>query len=177
MKYDAIIVLGGGLDEKGCIPQIVKLRVDRAVELYKKSFAPRIIMSGKWSINTTKTFLLTEAEAMEQYAVSCGVCRDDVLTEKESQDTLGNAYLTKINFLKPAKWRNIVVITTDFHMPRTKFLFNKVFGEDYKIRFVGVPSGFSAEKIKNYKKLEKEKLAFYRTYFKFGSRFFDFDRD
>ena len=123
MTFDCIVVLGGGINSDSYLPKIAKVRVDKAIALYKTGKVPCIIMSGKWSINAKKNFPLSEAEAMEKYAVSQGVNKDDILVEKESQDTLGNAYFTKINFLNPAHWKKFLVVTTDFHVVRTKYLF------------------------------------------------------
>ena len=176
MKHDVIIVLGGGINADGSLPAVVKKRVGKAVELYKKGMAPRLIMSGKWSINSKISYPCTEAEAMEEYAVLCGVERDDILVEKESQDTLGNAYWSKINFLKPAKWQDIVVVTSDFHIKRAKYLFGKVLGPDYRLSFVGVKTNFSEKMQSRAKQDEAEKFAFFKSFFRLGSKFFDFDK-
>lgn len=172
MKYDAIIVLGGGINKDGSLPRVVKKRVDRAVELYKKGCASRLIMSGKWGVNSKITYPCTEAEAMEEYAVLCGARRDDVLVEKKSQDTLGNAYWSKITFLKPAKWNKFVVVTSDFHVKRAKYIFSKVFGPEYRMSFVGVRTNFSERS----KQDEDTKFTFFELFLRFGRKFFDFDK-
>ena len=50
-KSDCIIVLGGGVTSKGECPIWVKARLDKALELYSKGFADKIILS--WRISKT----------------------------------------------------------------------------------------------------------------------------
>jgi len=45
---DAIIVLGGGIEPDGSLPDIPKLRITKGIELLNNGVALRIIMSGKW---------------------------------------------------------------------------------------------------------------------------------
>lgn len=176
MKYDAIIVLGGGINGDGYLPSIVKKRVSTAVDLYKKGRAPRLMMSGKWSVNSKITYPCTEAEAMKEYAVLCGARRDNVLVETKSQDTLGNAYWSKITFLKPAKWHKFMVVTSDFHVKRAKYIFSKVFGQEYRMSFVGVRTNFSERAANKIKQGENEKFTFFELFLRFGRKFFDFDK-
>lgn len=56
-------------------------------------------------------------------------------------DTIGNIYYTKINFLKPNQWKNITVVTSKFHLARTKYLMNKILGQDYTIKYVTTKNG------------------------------------
>ena len=67
-----------------------------------------------------------EAEAMKEYAISEGVPTDLILIEQESKDTLGNAYFTKVNILEPNNWKNVLVITSDFHLERTKWSYPQI---------------------------------------------------
>ena len=132
-QYDAIIVLGGGINEKGAIPPNVVLRVKESVQLLKENIAPRIIMSGRWGYNTKFTPPKTEATAMKWIAVALGVDPNAILTEESSADTLGNAYFCKKLFLEPNGWHNIMVLMADHHTGRSEYLFRKVLGPTYKI--------------------------------------------
>ena len=48
MKYDAIIVLGGGINDDGSIPEIPSLRLKKGIKLFQKDLSRKIILSGKW---------------------------------------------------------------------------------------------------------------------------------
>jgi uncharacterized SAM-binding protein YcdF (DUF218 family) len=132
---DVIIVLGGGIRENGELVPTAQERVEKAVELYKKNVARKILMSGRYGISIKYIPIKTEAKAMKEHAMSLGVPEEDILTEETSRDTLGNAYFTKTKFLEPRGWKNIMVITTNFHLERAKAFFTKILGEGYDIDF------------------------------------------
>ena len=62
----------------------------------------------------------SEASAMKEYALSLGIPEMNILAEEKSKDTLGNAFFTKITYLEKYNWKNVIVITSDFHLNRTK---------------------------------------------------------
>ena len=88
-----------------------------------------------------------EAEAMKEYAVSERIPIDSILIEQDSKDTLGNAYFTKVNILEPNNWKNVLVITSDFHLERTKYIFDLVLGPEYTITYDTVKTILPPEKI------------------------------
>ncbi len=111
-------------------------RVEKAVELYKKGVAPKIIMSGAYSTHLEKAPPSTEAQAMKDYAEQLGVDSKDVMAENESTHTIGNAYFTKKRFCEPQNWHSIVVVASGEHLPRVQYLFGKLFGTLYHFEFV-----------------------------------------
>jgi hypothetical protein len=50
-----------------------------------------------------------------------------LLQEVASFDTVGNAYMSLCIHANPAAWRRIAVVTSDFHMPRSRALFADLF--------------------------------------------------
>ncbi len=105
MKYDAIIVLGGGVNYDGSVNDISKYKVDSAAELFNSHLAPRMIMSTKWSGFLPKKPKSTESESMKRYAMQLGVPESAILKEDESLDTIGNALYTKQKYLIPNNWK------------------------------------------------------------------------
>lgn len=49
------------------------------------------------------------------------------LQETASFDTVGNAYMSLCIHALPAAWRRLAVVTSDFHMPRSRALFADIF--------------------------------------------------
>ena len=156
--FDAIIVLGGGMNDKDW-----KGRVDAGLRLYRQKKAPRIIMSGKHEIfgDATKT----EAERMKQYAISKGTPRKNILKEEDSMNTIGNAFFTLKNILKPRKWNKILVVTSDYHLTRTKFIFQHVM-KKHKIEFVASKTIVTAKERKEIEKREKKLFTFTKDFAK-----------
>lgn len=138
----AIIVLGGGIEGKDKIPAHVKLRLDKAFELYLKSKEEKIVLCGKYSFLYPKSNLpiKTEAQLNKEYLIGKGVSARSIFLENRSKDTIGNVYYAKKLYFIPKKEKNIVVITSDFHIGRSKYLFKKIFGDKYNIKYIATPS-------------------------------------
>jgi uncharacterized SAM-binding protein YcdF (DUF218 family) len=139
-RSDALVVLGRGTDPDGSLPQLAKQRVERAAELFAWEVAPRIIFSGRCSLMTESAPVCTEGAAMADYAVTLGLPRKALLVEEESRDTIGNAYFVLRRYLEPNDWNSIRVVTSDFHIQRTAWVFQKVLGLGYDVSFSPAPS-------------------------------------
>ncbi|MEK6924984.1 MAG: YdcF family protein [Nanoarchaeota archaeon] len=155
MDYDIIIVLGHE-SNKGFLSEIAKSRLDRAIEFYFKT-KTKLLFSGGYSLKVRKNEGLSEAELMKNYAVQKMVSSKDILLEKESRDTQGNAYFTK-QIVLANKWRKILVITTDLHIEKSKFFFEFIYGKDYSIYFEGVKLEISKEKLDELLENEKKSI-------------------
>lgn len=138
MKYDAIIVLAGGITNQETLPNSVKKRVVLAKQLYDKKVSPCILMSGKWSgYWDYMPPHYTEAELMREYAISIGLPKSAILVEEYSQSTFENAlYVSKL-FLEPRGWKNVLVVTSDFHIKRARYIFEQLLKNTFRLTFVG----------------------------------------
>src|SRR5947209_19156474 len=84
-RSDCILVLGSH-----------DLRVaDRAVELYKKGFAPLIIFSGGLGNLTLNMWTEPEADQLARIAINNGVPQDAILIENRSTNTGENILFTQ----------------------------------------------------------------------------------
>ncbi|MEO7457581.1 MAG: YdcF family protein [Gemmatimonadaceae bacterium] len=134
-RADALVVLGRGVDPDGSLPVLAKQRVERAAELFAWEVAPRIIFSGRCSLMTDTIPDRSEAAAMAEYAAAIGLPPDALLVEDDSRDTVGNAYFVLRRFLEPNEWNAIRVVTSDFHIQRASWVFQKVLGLGYDVSF------------------------------------------
>ncbi|MDQ3996324.1 MAG: YdcF family protein [Gemmatimonadota bacterium] len=132
---DAIVVLGSTVNDDGSLPLHARQRAVRAAMLYAAGVAPYIIFSGRCNLTAPEPPAVSEAAAMAAYAESLGSPRDAILLEEESRDTIGNAYFVGRRFLEPNGWSSIRVVTSDFHVPRTTWVFQKVLGSAYDVSF------------------------------------------
>jgi hypothetical protein len=131
---DAIIVLGRGIENDGSLPPDPCSRVRKAVQLHHDRRASTIVMSGAWTYHFAINPTRTESSAMKEYACELGMSPDDIIEESRSRDTIGNVYFTK-NICIERGWKDLVIVASDDHMPRIEYLFNKIFGPDYTLRF------------------------------------------
>ena len=156
-SLDAIVVPGGGLTPEGHVHPWVAARCAVAARLYHASLLatmdtgtgtgtgrarrrPRrppviVTLSGGTSWKPppldARGFPITEAAAAARYlAETHNVSLDHIVEEGFSLDTIGNAYFLRAVHAGPAQWRSLAVVTNRFHMPRTRRIFQWVFGLD-----------------------------------------------
>lgn len=113
-KYDAIVLLGYGLDENDQATQELKLRVKAAAKAYREGYSDVIVACG----GTTEGHRISEAEVMQALLLEEGIARDKILLENKSQITIENMRFAA-NVLGGAKGRRVLVVTSDYHVRRS----------------------------------------------------------
>lgn len=151
--YDAVIILGYGVNDDGSITHIAKARMDKALELYYQKKAERLIVSGCAANPKVRK---TEAEVMQGYAQSQGVPESRIVTEPLARSTVGSAYYAKVNILEQKAWYKNIIVTSGFHLGRTRLIFDKILGDRYVTAYVGVKSPI--EKRESIKRILRERL-------------------
>ncbi len=157
---DAIVVLGSALAPDGSVPLHARQRAERGAALYAAGVAPRVIISGRCSLNATTPPLCTEAAAMADIAAELGVPREALLLEEESRDTIGNAYFVARRLLEPNGWTSLRVVTSDFHVTRTAWVFQKILGSGYDVAFSPASTELDAGIIAARARAEGDSLTF-----------------
>jgi uncharacterized SAM-binding protein YcdF (DUF218 family) len=124
-RYDAIVVLGGGIDKKGTLRPATELtsysrnRTTCGVDLYMRGYAPKMVLTGgDGSVFGSGP---KEAPEMKRWAHRLGVPEDAILTEEEARTTYENAIGTR-RLLGPA---SILLVSSASHLPRATALFSK----------------------------------------------------
>jgi uncharacterized SAM-binding protein YcdF (DUF218 family) len=162
MNVEAILVLGCGVTPAGEPSDSARASVRLGLEQFQRLKPNWLIMSGGFSHRADFRPVISEAQAMKDYAVSLAAPAKQVLTEAESKNTLENALFTKLNLLIPLNIRTIVVIAGPGHtQKRLKYIFGKVMGEDYTCEFVMHPGPDSPQKLqREQRSLEKLRSGF-----------------
>jgi len=129
-KFDCILIPGGGLLEDGSLPPWTIARLEHAL-IYKDQCRWFILLSGgtvhKPPPINTNGFPLFESLELAKRLVNAGISPNRILTEISSYDTIGNAHFARLLFTEPLKLKKLLIITSEFHMPRTKAIFEWVF--------------------------------------------------
>lgn len=137
--YDAIVVLGSQPDFRTWkFPSYAYTSLDRAYELLLQNKAPYIALSGDHSVKYDDEGIVQpfrECDRQEEYLLSLGCPSTAILKEGESRDTISNIYYLKNLIFKPHNIKNILIVTTDFRIPRVSFICAKVLGSDYRVSF------------------------------------------
>jgi uncharacterized SAM-binding protein YcdF (DUF218 family) len=142
-----LVIPGGGQTDEGKVPLHTQLRLDRAVEIYRLSDSRNIIfvtLSGgtphKPNPIDKDGFPIFEATSASRRLIEMGIPADHIWEENFSLDTIGNAYfLRTIHTDVVANIQKIVIITNDWHMDRTRDIFNYIFALP-KYRIHGIKS-------------------------------------
>jgi len=151
--YDAILIPGGGVRDKGELPPWVKNRLDHAIKIHQTEYI--IVLSAgtvyKAPPLDENGFPIFESIAAAKYLVAHGINPEAILCETSSYDTVGNAYFSRVIHVEPRGFRRLHTITSAFHMPRTKAIFEWLYGLDcqggkYQLTFDPVPDiGIAAD--------------------------------
>ncbi|CAF0747536.1 unnamed protein product [Adineta ricciae] len=110
MIYDCIVLPGGGVDDDGNPSAWVAARLDRAVEMASSTCYFLVLSRGtthRPPVLDAHSFPVDEATASAAYLMERNIPSEKILIENWSLDT--------------------IVITNEFHMLRTKMIFDWIF--------------------------------------------------
>ena len=138
------LVMGFGLNNNE-MDEILKLRCDKAIEYMQANPECTAVLCG----GMTKGSTISEALAMKQYIMKAGIPERRLLLEDSSTNTETNIAYAKKLVNTSSK---IVVITSDYHMHRTKQVCRKaglnVKGVSSNTPYLQLPDKLMWEKIK-----------------------------
>ncbi|NQU98492.1 YdcF family protein [Candidatus Woesearchaeota archaeon] len=163
MGYDAILIPGGGVRPIGEVPEWTKRRLDKAIDIYDEEI---VICLSKGTTHKPPVLdyrgnPIMESVAAANYLIRRRIPKENIFREEESMDTIGNAYFARAFFTEPKKLKKVCIITSEFHMPRTKAIFEWVYSlkplpVKHKLTFLTVDDEGIDENLMAAKK-EKEK--------------------
>lgn len=126
---DAIIVLGCKV--RGETPSdMLRDRLDVAIELYKAGVGDAIIMSGDHGGTD-----YNEVAVMKKYAVDNGVPEDRVFMDHAGFSTYETMYRARDVFLREAYFKRVVIVTQEYHLYRALYV-----AESLGLDATGVPA-------------------------------------
>ena len=134
-EADAIVVLGGGS----------KYRTFRGLELYRKKYAPVVLLAGVQGLGLPAQKRHTSWQA--QILIRGGVKKDGIAYDPVSANTWQEAENT-LKLAKACGWKKVIVVSDPPHMRRLKWTWGKVFngsGVDF-ILVSSALSGWNAER-------------------------------
>lgn len=154
-KVDYLIVLGAKVNEDG-VSKTLQYRLDKAVEYYHKYPETKIIVSGGQGQDEPKS----EAVAMKEYLLLQEVTDNKIIVEKRATSTYENLKYSKAIIEQESDNARIGIVTTDFHIYRSKLIAKRVFKQQCDFlaskNYNGIAGLYS---------LLREPLAFYKTLF------------
>ena len=116
--YDFIIIHGAGLKEGKYVTPLLKLRIDKAVEAFKKSKNPdiKIIVSGGQGSDEE----ISEAQAMANYILEeTDIPSEKIILEDKSTTTYENLLFSKEHGERLVENPKFLFVTNNYHVYRT----------------------------------------------------------
>uniref|UniRef100_A0A7S1Y322 DUF218 domain-containing protein n=1 Tax=Grammatophora oceanica TaxID=210454 RepID=A0A7S1Y322_9STRA len=137
LSIDAILVLGGGVPTSLEEPPIyVQKRCDDAAAVIEQHSPDAAILTLSAGTAHLPQLLTSDGRPIWESTSSAAYLKakhgitKNVYVETTSFDTIGNAYFTRTSHTDPAGWRKLLVITNQFHMLRSKAIFDWIFALD-----------------------------------------------
>lgn len=120
-KADALIVLSDD--------DFYADRATRAAELFREGKASLVIASGRRLRPTVGIVELMEHDLIER-----GVPKDKILRVPHDGDSTLEEAKTLANLAKAKKWHSAIVVTSNYHTRRARYIFRHVFPQGIEVR-------------------------------------------
>lgn len=151
-----LVLLGETNKPNGELSPIARSRCDLAIQLAKSEQNIEIIPTGAFGTNFNPTDT-PHGVYLTRYLIDNGIKRERILPYTNSSYTLEDAICAR-RIIARKNPESLIVVTSDFHLERVKFIFYRVFtGVD--IEFHAATSPVSTEKMREMQCSEKKKLA------------------
>jgi len=111
-------------------------RATHASQLYRQGLAPIVVASGR----RLRPYAGI-AELIEHDLIERGVPKDKILRVSHDADNTREEAATLALIAKQKKWRSVIVVTSNFHTRRARYIFFHVFPKDINIRITGARDG------------------------------------
>lgn len=153
-----LIVLGSPNAKDGRLYDIAVGRCKKALSEYKKHPDYKFLLTGGYGTHFNESNQ-PHACYLAQYLMDAGVSEKDILEYAESTNTIEDAILCK-SIISKYKCGNIIVITSDYHLERAQYIFNRLFRDlDINISFKTAKSDIQNSELDILALIEHEKIA------------------
>src|SRR5437588_5232198 len=127
-KADAVMVLGDD--------NFYADRATRGAELFREGKAPVIVASGRRLRPNAGI-----AELMEHDLVERGVPKDKIVRLAHDADSTLEEAVALVRLAKERKWHSVIVVTSNFHTRRARYVFRRVFLPGMEVRIASARDG------------------------------------
>ena len=127
-KADALLVLSGD--------NFYADRGTRAAELFREGKAPVVVASGRRLRPNAGIAELTEHDLVER-----GVPKEKILRFAHDADSTLEEAEALAKLARTKKWRKVIVVTSNYHTRRARYIFRRVFPPDIETRVASARDG------------------------------------
>lgn len=112
---DSGVILGAAVWGGNRPSPVLRERILKGYEIYKKKIVPKIVITGGGSPNE-----LTEGEVSKNELIKFGVDPDDLILENTSNSTVEQLHFVRDNLYNSMSWKKIIIVSDNFHLLRAK---------------------------------------------------------
>ena len=110
-------------------------RADLAIKMFSCNEFDKLVTLG-WDYRVDCDTPI--ADVVSDYIIkNSAIEKASIVAIKDSRDTVGDAFYC-LDFFRASTIKKIVVVTSDYHVDRTRFIFNHVFNKAVLIEVYGV---------------------------------------
>jgi len=118
-QLDAGVVLGAAVWGGNRPSPVLRERINKSAELYNSGLIKSIVLTGGGAPGE-----MTEAEVSKNELLKKGVNESNIFVENKSNSTLEQMIYINRNFYIKNNWKEIAIITDNFHLFRSKQICN-----------------------------------------------------
>jgi uncharacterized SAM-binding protein YcdF (DUF218 family) len=111
-------------------------RATRASELYRQKLAPVVVASGRRLRPSAGI-----AELMEHDLIERGVPKERIIRFPHDGDNTREEALALRTLVTEKNWRSVIVVTSNYHTRRARYIFQRVFPESVTVRVASARDG------------------------------------
>jgi uncharacterized SAM-binding protein YcdF (DUF218 family) len=111
---DVILVLGAA-EYRGRPSQVLRARLDHALELYQRKLAPRVLTTGGAGGDP----VFTEGGVGRSYLIGHGIPPESIIVENEGETTVESTAMAG-EIMRRMGLRSVIVVSDGYHIYRVK---------------------------------------------------------
>jgi len=123
------------MDASGNLNPESSARAAKAAEVFFRTSAQYIVTCG-WNYRPDSDLAIADAFSRELQGRH-GIPENQILADRSSRDTVGDAIFTKVHLAIPHKWTQLIIVTSDYHVARCSEIFSFIYGEAFRLDVVG----------------------------------------
>jgi len=112
---DSGIILGAAVWGGNRPSPVLKERILKGYEIYRRKLVPKIVITGGGSPNE-----LTEGEVSKNELIKFGVDPSNLILENSSNSTIEQIHFVRDNLYQKNSWDRVILISDNFHLFRSK---------------------------------------------------------
>ncbi len=112
---DSGVILGAAVWGGNRPSPVLKERILKGYEIYRRKLVPKIVITGGGSPNE-----LTEGEVSKNELIKYGVDPGNLILENSSNSTIEQIHFVRDNLYQKNSWDRVILISDNFHLLRSK---------------------------------------------------------